>query len=144
MSAVQPRLPGASVVDICAGSGALGLEALSRGAEKVTFVERSATSLAALRANIEALGAGDETRVLRANAIDYVKGLEAGSFDLALADPPYERGLATRIAEAYIEKPFATELWIEHSRRETLPETPGGHTRRYGDTLLTTLTGDHV
>jgi 16S rRNA (guanine966-N2)-methyltransferase len=144
MSALQDALPGAVVLDVFAGSGALGLEALSRGARQVTFVEKSPASLEILRANIRALRATDAARVVRANAIDFVRGLSAGSYDLALADPPYDRGLAGRLAEAFLESPFAAELWIEHSRREALPTTPDVRTRRYGDTLLTTLTRDHA
>ncbi len=82
--------------------------------------------------------------MVRANALDYVLGLEEGAFDIALADPPYERGLAGRLAQAFLERPFAAELWIEHSRRETLPADPGARHRRYGDTLLTTLRPHHA
>lgn len=143
MSALQGALPDALVLDVFAGSGALGLEALSRGAREVTFVEKSPASLEVLRANIRTLHASHQTRVVRANALDFVRTLEPDAYDLALADPPYERGLAGRLAEAFLDRPFATELWIEHSRRETLPTSPGARTRRYGDTLLTTLTADH-
>lgn len=143
MSALQPDVEGATVADLFAGSGALGLEALSRGARRVTFVEKSPASLAALRANIAALGAERDARITREDAFAFVRGVER-PYDLALADPPYDRGLAARLVEAFLSRPFATALWIEHSRRETLPACPAARTRRYGDTLLTTITADHA
>ena len=138
MSALHEELPGASVLDLFAGSGALGLEALSRGAAAATFIESSAASLAALRANIAELEAEQAALVVRADALEFARGVR-DPFDIALADPPYDRGLAERIVGIYLERPFATSLWIEHSRRETLPPAPGARTRRYGDTLLTTV-----
>lgn len=143
MSALQPDLAGAAVLDLFAGSGALGLEALSRGARRVTFVEKSPASLAALGANIAALGADEHARIAREDVFVFVRDLERPC-DLALADPPYERGLARRLVEAFVRRPFAAALWIEHSRRETLPAYPPARTRRYGDTLLTTITADHA
>jgi 16S rRNA (guanine966-N2)-methyltransferase len=143
MSALQPTLEGAAVADLFAGSGALGLEALSRGARRVTFVETAAPSLAALRANVAMLGAGEVAKVVRADACEFARGVSK-PFDIALADPPYERGLAARLASIFLERPFAGALWIEHSRREALPPTPGARTRRYGDTLLTTLMAHHA
>jgi 16S rRNA (guanine966-N2)-methyltransferase len=136
MSIVGPRLPGARVLDLFAGSGALGLEALSRGAERVDFVETAPPSLAALRANIAALGAGDtEALVHRTDAVRFVEGLAAGAYDVAFADPPYKLGLAQRVVERWLEAPFATVLGVEHSAREPLPGD--GDTRRYGSTAVT-------
>src|SRR5918998_5589832 len=89
MSIVQHHLPGASVLDLFAGSGALGLEALSRGAASAVFVEIAAESLRALRANIEALGAGEAAAVRRADALRFAESLPAHAFDIAFADPPY-------------------------------------------------------
>lgn len=139
MSALQPELPGARVLDLFAGSGGLGLEALSRGAEHATFVERSRSALRALHENIERLGAEEETTVRRADAITYIRGLEPGSFDLALADPPYGHGYAEALARHFAERPFAEWLWIEHRTDDPVPELPGARTRRYGDTALTSI-----
>lgn len=139
MSALQPELPGARVLDLFAGSGALGLEALSRGAEHATFVERSGGALRALRANIERLGAADQTTVVRGDAIAYVQRLEPFAFDIALADPPYGQGHAEALVRAFAARPFARWLWIEHRANESLPELPGARTRRYGDTALTSI-----
>ncbi len=139
MSALQPVLPGARVLDLFAGSGALGLEALSRGAAHATFVERSGGALAALRQNLAALGAADQATVVRADAIAYVAGLEAGAFDLALADPPYGKGYADALVRHFIARPFADWLWIEHRVDDPLSEVEGARTRRYGDTALTSI-----
>ena len=139
MSAVQPLIPGARVLDLFAGSGALGLEALSRGASYITFVERAAAPLRVLRANIRALDAESECEVVRADALRYAAGLEAGQFDLALADPPYGGGAAAALAQIFVETNFARWLWIEHRFTEALPEIPGARTRRYGETALTSI-----
>src|SRR5512145_924534 len=110
MSIMQPVLPGAKVVDLFAGSGALGLEALSRGAERCDFVEIGARSLAALRANIEKLGAGDAAHVVRGDALKFAQRLEAGAYDVAFADRPYVLWLAARVAEGWLSVPFAAVL----------------------------------
>jgi 16S rRNA (guanine966-N2)-methyltransferase len=137
MSAVGPELPGARVLDLFAGSGALGLEALSRGAEHATFVENAPTAIRALQANLAALGAADRSTVVRGDAIRYARGLDALAFDVAFADPPYAKGIAASLVEAFLERPFAGLLCVEHRRTDALPEAPGSRERRYGDTLLT-------
>ncbi|HEX6938005.1 MAG TPA: 16S rRNA (guanine(966)-N(2))-methyltransferase RsmD [Longimicrobiales bacterium] len=139
MSALQPELPGARVLDLFAGSGALGLEALSRGAAHATFVERAGSALRALRANIERLGAAERATVVRADALVYVRRLEPHAFDVALADPPYGRGIADALVRAFEERPFAHRLWIEHRADDPVPVLPGARTRRYGDTALTSI-----
>jgi 16S rRNA (guanine966-N2)-methyltransferase len=139
MSAIQFELPDSRVLDLFAGSGALGIEALSRGAAHATFVENSPRALDALRANLQKLGAGGEAEVVRGNAMDYVARLAPGSFDIALADPPYGQGLAAQLAERFAKSPFAQSLWIEHGADEPLPEQPGARTRRYGDTAITMI-----
>jgi 16S rRNA (guanine966-N2)-methyltransferase len=135
MSIVQPRLPGARVLDLFAGSGALGLEALSRGAISCDFVESSARSLAALGANISKLNADARSAVHRADALKYASLLAEGEYDVAFADPPYEQGLAPKLVECWLNKPFAAVIGVEHSAREPLP--PGGERRRYGTTAIT-------
>jgi 16S rRNA (guanine966-N2)-methyltransferase len=136
MSIVQNDLPAARVLDLFAGSGALGLEALSRGAEHADFVELARRSLAALGANIEALGAEERSTVHRGDAVRFVARLEPGAYDIAFADPPYGLGMARSIAERWHEVPFARVLTIEHSARESLP---GDDCRVYGDTAITFL-----
>jgi 16S rRNA (guanine966-N2)-methyltransferase len=139
MSVVAAHLPGARVLDLFAGSGALGLEALSRGAESCVFVENGPPALKALRANLDALGAGDRGRIVRSDAIRFAEGLEAGSFDVAFADPPYGKGFAAALVDAFTAVPFAGLLTIEHGRDDRLPALPGAETRRYGDTCITLI-----
>jgi 16S rRNA (guanine966-N2)-methyltransferase len=135
MSIVQPALPGARVLDLFSGSGALGFEALSRGAAHVDFVELEQGSLRALRENVELLGAESVGTVHRGDALRFVEGLQARVYGVAFADPPYRMGLATRLAERWLDVPFATVIGIEHEATERLPE--GGDTRRYGSTAIT-------
>lgn len=139
MSALLPWIPEARVVDLFAGSGALGLEMLSRGAAHVTFVEKARAALDAIDANIAKLGAGGEVEVVRGDAIAYARKLEAGAFDIAVADPPYHQGFAEALIERFAEVRFAEWLWIEHASDEKLPELPGARTRRYGDTSITAI-----
>lgn len=139
MSAMGPYLPGARVLDLFAGSGALGLEALSRGAEKVTFVERNRKALAVLKANIERLGAGAECSVVVGDAISFFRRATPGTFDLVVADPPYEQGHAEELLALFLEKGFAGQLWVEHRSSEDISPYPGIRQRRYGDTTLSSL-----
>jgi 16S rRNA (guanine966-N2)-methyltransferase len=139
MSAMGGNLSGLSVLDLFAGSGALGLEALSRGAARVVFVERSRSSLRTLEANIEHLGVGAEVTVVADDVFKYVRTLDPHAFDVALADPPYAAGDGERLVEVYKKKPFANALWLEHPWREELPLPDGARTRRYGDTALSTV-----
>ena len=137
MSVIAAELPGARVLDLFAGSGALGLEALSRGAESVTFVERAPQALKVLRANLALLGAEDRVRVVGTDALRFVETVEPGEYDVALADPPYGRGLAAGIVERFLRRPFAGLLCVEHRRDDPRPPATDARERRYGDTLLT-------
>jgi len=98
---LEPRLPGAEVLDLCAGSGAAGLEALSRGAAHVTFVERSREAAAVIRQNIAALDVGARCTVIVGNATDAVQQAvrpgkggpeqrERRTYSLIIVDPPYD------------------------------------------------------
>jgi 16S rRNA (guanine966-N2)-methyltransferase len=135
MSIVQPALPGARVLDLFSGSGALGLEAISRGAEHADLVERAAPSLRAMAANIDTLGATEHVTVHRTDALRFIGDLRPHDYDVAFADPPYDLGLATAIAQAWLATPFADLIGIEHRIHEKLPA--GGETRRYGGTGIT-------
>jgi 16S rRNA (guanine966-N2)-methyltransferase len=135
MSIVNPALPDARVLDLFAGSGALGLEALSRGARSVDFVETAPDALRALRENVELLGAGDEMTIHRRDAMEFLETLAGATYDVAFADPPYQRGLSEQVARRWLSTPFARVLGVEHASTETMP--PGGHTRRYGTTAIT-------
>ncbi len=135
MSILQRDIPGATVLDLFAGSGALGLEALSRGAVSADFVERSAVSVRSLKANIARFDAADISRVHRADALRYIGRLPTGAFDIAFADPPYSGGGAARLAAYWLQLPFASILSVEHAASEAMPS--GGSTRHYGTSAIT-------
>jgi 16S rRNA (guanine966-N2)-methyltransferase len=135
LSIVNPWLADAKVLDLFSGSGALGLEALSRGAAQVDFVETAPKSLAAIRANATALGAGPEAIFHRVDALKFVADLEPHAYDVAFADPPYDFGIATKLAERWLESPFANILGVEHRLNEHLPGD--GERRKYGSTVIT-------
>jgi len=135
MSILQLNLPGARVLDLYAGSGALGLEALSRGAISADFVEKDPNSFRALRENIEALGAQDLATIHRKPALPFAEGLGALDYDVAFADPPYALGEAASLAEHWLHSPFSRILSIEHSAKQAMPGA--GETRKYGTTAIT-------
>ena len=102
IDALAQVLPGRRVLDLFAGTGALGLEALSSGAESAVFVESDAATAGRLEEAVEALGLEDRADVLRLDARDAVKYLAkgAGYFDIVFLDPPYEKGLGLEALEA--------------------------------------------
>ena len=134
MSIVNAWLPGAKVLDLFAGSGALGLEALSRGAARADFVETRPASLHALRANVAALHARQRTRIFKRDAIPFAAALPALAYDVAFADPPYGSRMADRVIESWLARPYARVLAVEHDAAQTLP--PGGKRYGFGDTAV--------
>jgi 16S rRNA (guanine966-N2)-methyltransferase len=138
MSIVHTSLPDVPVLDLFAGSGALGLEALSRGASSVDFVENDPRTFRVLQENIAGLGAGGRCTLHREDAIKFISkipGGEAPAYGVAFADPPYRKNLAVQLADLWLKRPFATIFGVEHESQETLPA--GGDARRYGDTSIT-------
>jgi len=137
------RLRGARVIDLCAGTGALGLEALSRGATHVTFVENNPSSLAVLKRNITTLNVDDKVNVLTMDATALPQASQP--FDLALLDPPYEQDLSTPIIAGLVTKGWLTEravVVVETASNETLTAPEGleiEDTRSYGRGALTYL-----
>ena len=87
---VAPRVEGARVLDGYAGTGAIGIEALSRGAAHVTFVEREPRAIALIEANLAGCGVTDGYTIRRADVVTALAQLEAGAFDLIVLDPPYD------------------------------------------------------
>jgi len=134
MSILNEAIPGARVLDLYAGSGALGLEALSRGALTVDFVELGAPSVKALTANIAALDVVARCRIHKGDALRFAETLAPAAYDLAFADPPYAHEAGLRLVELFRRTPFARILSVEHRAAGPLP---GDDTRRYGDTALT-------
>ncbi|UCC71876.1 MAG: RsmD family RNA methyltransferase [Gemmatimonadota bacterium] len=114
-------LPGARVLDLFAGSGALGLEALSRGAASADFVENGPASLHSLKANVASFRVRDRARIFKLDAIPFVEALDAGAYDIAFADPPYGSRKADRIVRHWLAVPFARILSVEHAADHPLP-----------------------
>ncbi|HEV3229583.1 MAG TPA: 16S rRNA (guanine(966)-N(2))-methyltransferase RsmD [Solirubrobacteraceae bacterium] len=140
---VLGSVEGLAVLDLFAGSGALGIEALSRGAERAVFVERSAPAVAALRANLDALGLGPEVAVVR--RLGAVGALRSAlgrreTYDLVFLDPPYRQAarLAPELSDALpgVLAPGARVI-AESDRRAPLRlALELRDERRYGDTVI--------
>jgi 16S rRNA (guanine966-N2)-methyltransferase len=138
---VGHEIDGAQVLDLFAGSGALGIEALSRGAASVTFVDREPRGLAILRQNLDALGLKERSHVVRA---DVVRWLEASPDAIKAArfvflDPPYEDVVMDRALKVLDREVTSATVLAEHSRRQTLPQMSRlrlDRQRRYGDTVV--------
>lgn len=126
----------ATFVDLFAGSGALGLEALSRGAAEVTFVERDRAALAAIRTNIETLGFGDRTSVVSADSMRWI--LTADAYDVVLADPPYDFDQWPSLQAS-----ARCELLVIESGAPVEPIEPRVllRERTYGSTVVSILSG---
>ncbi|GAC1336021.1 MAG: 16S rRNA (guanine(966)-N(2))-methyltransferase RsmD [Beijerinckiaceae bacterium] len=135
-------IEGADVIDLFAGTGALGLEALSRGAAFALFVDNGIEARALLRANIEALGVGGVTRILRRDATRLGPAPEAGRFRLAFLDPPYGLGLAALALEALRDGGWlgSGALTIVEESAKAVLNLPDGFAcadrRIYGDTQI--------
>jgi 16S rRNA (guanine966-N2)-methyltransferase len=145
-SRLGPVFEGVRVLDLFAGTGALGLEALSRGAAHVTFVDMGAEARGLIRDHIEAFGAGGITKLLRRDATDLGPPGSLKPFDLVFLDPPYghglgERALATLGPQGWLA-PGATVV-LEESAAATI-EIPSGFTledrRIYGAAAVHFLT----
>ena len=139
------RIEGARVLDLCAGSGAVSLEALSRGAARVVAVERSPRLCAALRENARALGLADGLDARCADAVSEIGRIRAGfgeKIDLAFADPPWrDAALRARLLDAlFADDPVCPSLVMEAPARAAADETTGAGRlageRRYGATAL--------
>jgi 16S rRNA (guanine966-N2)-methyltransferase len=126
---------GARVLDLFAGTGALGLEALSRGATSTDFVEFRPASLHALRANIAALRLRECTRVFKKDALPFAAALEPDSYDIAFADPPYESRMLDRVIDSWRAGKFSRILAVEHARTHELPK--GAQRKTFEDSAVT-------
>lgn len=139
------EMEGARVLDLFAGTGALGLEALSRGAAHCTFVDDGAAARALLRANIEKMRAMGKTRVFRRDATALGHNRDPAN-TLVFLDPPYGMGLgATALASARAGAwiaPGAAVVWEDAAPQPAPPGFALRDTRRYGDTHVTFLTAE--
>jgi len=146
MDTLRPWLPGARFLDLFAGAGGVGIEALSRGAAEAVFVETDPVALARLRENLARLGVQGRGRVLRREASEAIEALKrAGArFSLIFLDPPYGSALAaetlTRLAHGALLEPDGVVI-AQHLTKEPLGEGVGflvrWRTRRFGETTLT-------
>lgn len=140
-------LAGRRVLDLYAGSGSLGIEALSRGAESVVFIDRAMSSLASLHRNLDALALAERARVVRGDVPQQVArlGREKARFDLVLLDPPYAGDELPRALGAVVRARLLAAdgtVVVERGRHGALPELAGlslVDERRYGDTLIARL-----
>jgi len=130
MSILGSELAHARVLDLFAGSGALGLEALSRGAASVEFVERNAKAVAALEKNIEQLGVAKVTTVRRQDALRFAEGLQEDAYDVVFADPPYAGGVADRLIALFRAVPFGRILSVEQ-RHVATDQPPSASATRH-------------
>ncbi|HEX5727423.1 MAG TPA: RsmD family RNA methyltransferase [Longimicrobiaceae bacterium] len=135
LTLLEGKLEGARVLDLFAGTGALGLEALSRGARSCDFVETRPASLHALKANVAALRARERTRIFKKDALPFAAALEAGAYEVAFADPPYASRQLDRLLDSWRRTPFAAVLGVEHALDHPLP--PGGRRHVFADTAVT-------
>ncbi|MFL5563373.1 MAG: RsmD family RNA methyltransferase [Gemmatimonadaceae bacterium] len=111
----------ARVLDLFAGTGALALEAISRGARSADFVETRPSSLHALRANVAALRLRDRTRIFKRDALPFAAALTTDSYEIAFADPPYGSRMLDRVIESWQSTHFSRVLAIEHAADHDLP-----------------------
>jgi 16S rRNA (guanine966-N2)-methyltransferase len=145
---LAPRIEGARFLDLCAGTGAVGIEALSRGAEHVTFVDQSRKMCSLIEANTSALGIGEnEFEIVNADASEYLRRhvkKERGSFDLIFFDPPYATDyeaainfIAERGRQLLSDEGIAI---VEHHKKKALADAFGSlkryRTLKQGDSVL--------
>ena len=135
MSVVAPRIPDARVLDLFAGTGALGLEAISRGARSADFVVFRPASLHALKANVATLHAREKARIFKKDALQFAAAVEPGRYRIAFADPPYGSRVLDRIIDIWQARPFSTVLTVEHASDHKLP--PGGKRHLFETTSIT-------
>jgi 16S rRNA (guanine966-N2)-methyltransferase len=149
---ISMHLAGARVLDLYAGTGALGLEALSRGAAGAVFIDQNVAAVRLIHENIRLCGVQDRTRVIHQPIGQALKILAAGRggpelFDMVFLDPPYGKGLLQAVlielTELEIVAPECLAI-AEHHESESLPMAGGGwfkiRERKYGDTVVSLIT----
>lgn len=141
-SIIQFQVPCASVLDVFAGCGQMGIEALSRGASKVVFVDHSRESQAVIKENLTTTGLMKQARVIADDAVSFLSHA-ADQYDIIFLDPPYDEGYAPKVLPL-LEKILAPGgiVLFEHRLKEEFPETVGGlvlkKNYRYGKIVVTT------
>ena len=125
---LAPVVEGSAVLDLFAGSGALGLEALSRGARRAVFVERSRSTLRQLEENIATLG-GEDASLIESDAMQYLRHFEAEPFDIVFLDPPYAADLYAELCRLLDERDWlasGARVYLEQAENAPGPELPTG------------------
>ena len=135
LDALASDLPNARVLDLFAGTGALGLEAISRGARSADFVEFRPSSLHALRANVAALKLRERARIFKKDAVRFAAELSADAYEIVFVDPPYESRQLDLVLANWNATGCSPILVTEHARTHTLPA--GAWARRFDDTVVT-------
>ena len=131
LDALSPVLDGARILDLFAGSGALAIEALSRGGKSADFVENGAASLHSLKANVAAFHLGKRARVFKRDAIPFMEALSAGAYDVAFADPPYGSKKLDRVVTQWLRVPFSRVLSVDKEQEYTPASTYNNPRTRY-------------
>ena len=139
---IGPGVDGATVLDLFAGSGAIGIEALSRGAATVWFVDQQPRGLAILRQNLDALGFKERAHLVRGEVVRWLESSPSvvRNADFVILDPPYDDVVLERALKVLDREATNATVLAEHSRRQPLPELSRlaiDRQRRHGDTVVT-------
>jgi len=141
---LRDRIDGALFVDLYAGTGTVGLEALSRGAKKAVFVEQSYARVRTIRENLINLGFQERADVIRGRSCDFIARYGGEHVDICFVDPPYKSDEIDRVLPLIGEKDFLSQqgiVVVEHFFKKKVPEKAGKvilkRSYRYGDTMLT-------
>lgn len=142
-SSLENRIHRAVVLDLYAGSGAIGIEALSRGADHVTFVERDPAAVSTIRRNLQLTGFDERSDVEGSPVEEFIKRPSSRRFDLVMVDPPFDAGLDPGLLPGLIQAQLLTEaaiVVVRTSSRAPDLESPAGlqveRHRRYGDSTV--------
>ncbi len=149
MDMLRPVLGGARFIDVCSGTGAVGMEALSNGTAHTTFVDADNRSVRLIRDNLKTLALQERASVVKGDATEYVSGLQGTEFDVLFADPPFDSGLQESIlmtlSQHLRDAADGCIIIMEHASRQPLQALYGGPAidlesykeRRYGDVSMT-------
>ncbi len=109
---IMGYVPEAKFLDLFAGSGGIGIEALSRGADECTFVELNPKAVACIEDNVAFTRFKDKSQIIKADAVSYVRGLKKIDYDVIFMDPPYEKGLEKQVLSVLKDKEFSVDTLI--------------------------------
>ena len=137
MDIIEADVQRARCLDLFAGTGALGLEALSRDATSCDFVENNASAMHALKANVAALRVRDQVRIFDRDAIPFVERITQIGYDVAFVDPPYGSRKLDRVLQRWLTQPFSRLLCLEHAPDHELELR--GKRLRVGESAVTIL-----